>query len=120
MKPDKIPAHLLRYPAEDYLSCDPYWGDEEDVQCRTFSIVRTRNDVECTMGLCGRSVQEATHKAGSVVWKETGLIDGKFQTNCVCLPHIAITLDYNYGGTRDPYEFSCQEAAVYTPEPEEE
>lgn len=115
MNPNKVPKELLRHPVEDYLNCDPYWGDEEEVSLRKFELVRPRKATHCTMGLRGRSLAEAEHPVGSVMWKESGLIEGSFASNHVCLPHIAITIDFNIGGRRNPYEFSCSEAATYKP-----
>lgn len=120
MKPDKVPAELLRHPVADYLSCDPYWGDEEEVRLRKTEIVRPRQATHCNMGLRGRELKEAEHPVGAVMWKESGLIEGSFASNHVCLPHIAITIDFNNCGDRDPYEFTCAEAAKYVPPLEED
>lgn len=92
MKPDKVDRSLLRHPVEDYLTIDPYQGD----------------DAFCTMGRC-------EHPAGTTMWRERALVDGVFQSNYLCLPHVAICIDFSDSGDHNPYSFSCVDAKSHVP-----
>jgi len=111
VKPDKVPKDLLRHPVEDYLDIDPYQGDESEIDCRRIDIVRTRKAAYCTMG-------KSEHPPGTVMWRERALVDGQFQTNRLCLPHVAICIDFAHCGEHNPYNFTCAAAAVHMPETE--
>lgn len=113
MKPNKVPTDLLRHPVERYLTTDPYHGDESEIDCRLVDIVQTRKSAYCTMG-------KSEHPPGTVMWRERALVDGQFQTNRLCLPHVAICIDFADGGEHDPYSFNCAAAAAHVPEQEEE
>lgn len=108
MKPDKVDRSLLRHPVEDYLNVDPYQGDESELDCRRIDIVRTRKAAFCTMGRC-------EHPAGTTMWRERALVDGVFQSNYLCLPHVAICIDFSDSGDHNPYSFSCVDAKSHVP-----
>lgn len=111
MKPERVPAELLRHPVTEYYNYDPYWGEEEEVRLRKIELVRPRTEAECTMG--ARAKGNYKHPAGSLMWQESGLIEGSFAKNHLCLPHVSIGIDFEKGGDRDPYEFTCEQAAAY-------
>ena len=116
MTSDKIPKELLRYPAQDYLDCDPYSGDESDLECRKVAVVKTIFAQICTIGARKGSNK---HPPGTVMWSERAKVDGQFQSNYVCLPHIAMCLDMQSGVNCDPYDLSCEQAAKYAPDKEQ-
>ena len=109
MKPEKIPAHLLRHPVENYLSCDPLC-DDSDVSCRKVEIVRIRKPCECHFDLFDPKRIAVQHPAGTYMWVEHALVDGRFQSIYACLQHIAVFIDFSDDGEIDPCELSCTEA----------
>lgn len=118
MRPERVPTELLRHPVDKYFNYDPYWGDEEQAVMRKIELVRPRSASDCHMG--ARAGDNYKHPAGMVMWQESGLIEGSFAKNHLCLPHVAIGIEYEASGDRDPYEFTCEQAASYRPEPEGE
>ena len=118
MRPERVPTELLRHPVAKYYDYDPYWGDEEQAVMRKIELVRPRTDSDCLMG--ARAGGNCKHPAGSVMWQESGLIEGSFCKNNLCLPHVAIGIEFEKSGDRDPCEFTCEQAAAYRPEPEDE
>ncbi len=86
-----LPPLLKRFPHK-YFNYDPYWGDEEQAVMRKIELV--------------------------LMWQESGLIEGSFAKSHLCLAHVAIGIEYEESGDRDPYEFTCEQAAAYRPEAE--
>ena len=118
MKPESVPTDLLRHPVSEYYNYDPYWGDEEQAVMRKIALVRPRTDTDCLMG--ARNGGTFKHPAGSVMWQESGLIEGSFCKNHLCLAHVAIDIEFENSGDHDPYEFTCEQAAAYRPDPDAE
>lgn len=48
--------------------------------------------------------------AGTYMWVEHALVDGRFQSIYACLQHIAVFIDFSDDGEIDPCELSCTEA----------
>jgi hypothetical protein len=66
---------------EQYISFDPYAGDESEVQCKRVTIIKTRFPQFCTF--CN-----LYHPAGMQMRCERAKVDGVWQSNYVCLESI--------------------------------
>lgn len=88
MKPEKVPADLLRYPADDYLCIDFGEGEDYEYGYRRMQFVRTQKPRKCLMG-------GAEHAAGTVMVQEAALVDGKPGTCHCCLACAGRYLDFD-------------------------
>lgn len=109
MKPEKVPSHLLQFPVDDYLSCDPL-SDESDISCRRVDIVKIKKPQICHFDLFDPKREHESHPTKTYMWVERALVEGKFQSNYVCLHHIGVAIDFSDGGDIDPCELSCAQA----------
>lgn len=66
---------MSRHTDEDYISADPFSGDESDLQCRTIAIHTARKRHQCYT-LTG--VQDHTIEPGDRYRHERALVDGSF------------------------------------------
>jgi hypothetical protein len=92
VKPEKVPVELIRYPTELYLSID--FGEGEDCEhgCRK-QFVRVQKPRQCFAG-------QQEHVVGTIMVKETAIVDDEPQTCYCCLACAARYIDFS-GGVED-------------------
>lgn len=66
---------MSRHTDKDYISADPFSGDESDLQCRTIAIRTARKRHQCHT-ITG--IQDHTIEPGDRYRHERALVDGSF------------------------------------------
>lgn len=73
-----------KYPDTDYLTFDPFFGDEAEISCRTVKLVKVRKPHVCFFGLNGDGHQIAS---GDHARHEKALVEGSYWGNYyMCIP----------------------------------
>lgn len=67
----------MKYSKDDYLNFDLFQGEEAEITCRNFKMVKAKKEHACFFGL-GSYGDGHTIKAGENYRYETGLVDGSF------------------------------------------
>ncbi|MPW16933.1 hypothetical protein GCT13_08310 [Paraburkholderia sp. CNPSo 3157] len=77
----------LRYAESDYLSYDPFEGDEAEIRCRTVKLVKVRKPHACFIGANPHGGDNHLIQPGELARFETALVDGDFWgRSYVCIP----------------------------------
>lgn len=74
----------LAYTEQDYVSFDPFFGEDADITCRTVKLVKVRKPHACFFGLNGDGHQIA---AGDQARHEKALVDSDYWGSYyLCIP----------------------------------
>ena len=109
MKSEKVPSTLLRYPADLYLSIDFGEGEDYEYGYRQQEFVSIRKPRMCFMG-------RQEHAVGTIMVKESALVDGQPQTCYCCLACAARYIDFDEGiedeeeEVINPHSYHCDGA----------
>jgi hypothetical protein len=72
-----------KYASEEYLKFDPFGGDDDaTVRHHRTKLVRTRRRQFC----CFCRPKGRRHPIGTVMLRESAVVDGRWASNYVCLP----------------------------------
>lgn len=77
---------------KEYLSANPFEGDDVEVECHRVKLIVARTSHRCAGSFLGN--KEHVIPAGQRVWRESAKVDGQFGTCYVCLPCLDVILDY--------------------------
>ena len=74
----------LAYTEQDYISFDPFFGEEADITCRTVKLVKVRRPHPCFFGQNGDGHGIAQ---GDIARHEKALVDGDYWGSYyLCIP----------------------------------
>ena len=93
------PGYRGKRPIEEYLACEGMLdGRDEDIRCRTVSVVTTRKPHECFSFDC-RGLHAVP--AGTRAIYEHAIVDGKWGSFYTCLECADSWLDFLERGCRE-------------------
>jgi hypothetical protein len=74
----------LKYPEEDYVNHNPFFGEEGDMACRNAKLVKVRKEHGC---LFGENGDRHKIQPGERARYETALVDGSYWGRYyICIP----------------------------------